>query len=340
MNNTSTSIHQCGISITDVGVYCIALGDGRLRTYGFYPLDPLVVSEGDIRHVPTVTSVLRRIAQEHQIKSTFVTIPDERVYIFETHIPNPEFRGQYYQAKISDLVLRAMRDVVPAHVQSTYFDYTVVKNDRNAEDIITVVVRVMHEKLAELYKTMFTAAGIEILGFKAESQAIADAVVHPDNTETVVCAHIGEARSVFGVVRGNVVRHSSVLSFGVREMRDVLAKELDLSDLDVSVVLAGGAVRGVHHEQVVVALVNVLSVFRDELIRFAEKGEVISKVILSGTPAALMGLTKYMTDSFKISTHAANVWGNACTLEQYVPDLQFSDALEYVAAIGAALHKQ
>ena len=63
----------------------------------------------------------------------------------------------------------------------------------------------------------------------------------------------------------------------------------------------------------------------------------IKKIILSGDMPNQKELTGYLQKSLQIKVEAGNVWQNLFSFENYIPAINFRDALRYSAAIGLAL---
>lgn len=74
--------------------------------------------------------------------------------------------------------------------------------------------------------------------------------------------------------------------------------------------------------------------------KFNEKGEhmkPIDKVILCGGNANLAGLPEYLSSSLKLPVERADVWTNAPSFGDSVPEISKADSLSYSASIGLAL---
>jgi len=63
----------------------------------------------------------------------------------------------------------------------------------------------------------------------------------------------------------------------------------------------------------------------------------IKKIILCGGDSNLIGLSDYFSVSMKSRVEMANVWINIVNTENYVPDINFKQALSFAAALGLAL---
>lgn len=328
-----------GISITDSGMYVVNLRpkgkELTLTSHGFYPLQQGVVTQGVIQEPEEVIATLKKLASEHQVRFCATTIPDEKAYVFKTTFDVVD------GMPISDAVALKIQETVPINMHNALYDYTVIDTSGSR---VEAVVRVVHEKVSQAYFSVFKHASIQPLLFKVESQAIADAIIPEKNIEPSILVHISETRTLFAIMFKRAVYFSTSLDYGLSVWRQSLQKELSIEAEKVDILLRGGSVEGVSHEHIIVGLTNVLSVVRDEVIKLeeywrsrAEHEIPVNTVYVCGMPAAMVGLPKYMADSFGLPVVSANVWSNAFSLDSWVPKLQYADALPYAPAIGAAL---
>jgi type IV pilus assembly protein PilM len=328
-----------GISITDSGIYVATLrprGKGlKLQSYGMYPLPEGVVTLGVIQSPQEVSKALIEINKDHGIRFCAATIPDEKAYIFKTTVNRSSV------SSISEAVAGKIQEMVPINMQSALFDYTVIDATVDKAD---VVVRVAHQKVSTAYFEVFKAAGIQPLQFKVESQAIADAILGEDDVAPSIIVHVSDVRTIFAITYKRAVYFSTTLDYGLAAWEASMQRETGLSPADVKKAIRGTAVEGATHEQIIISLANMLSVVRDEVLRIKEywksrdEREIpIHSVIISGAPAVLPGLTKYLADSLELPVKQANVWTNAFSVDEYVPKLQYADSLAYAPAVGVAL---
>ncbi|NDF13372.1 MAG: hypothetical protein EB060_11240 [Proteobacteria bacterium] len=66
-------------------------------------------------------------------------------------------------------------------------------------------------------------------------------------------------------------------------------------------------------------------------------GKPIQKIYLCGSGAHLCGFDEYISTTMKIETEVGNVWQNAFTFEDSIPQITRPDSLSYASAIGSAL---
>ncbi len=109
-----------------------------------------------------------------------------------------------------------------------------------------------------------------------------------------------------------------------------------------------GLQRNTENKEIFSVLLNSVSILRDELVKHflywhTHKDEEdknntpIEKIILCGGDSNLIGLSDYLSISMKSKVEIANVWINIINTKNYVPDINFKQALSFAAALGLAL---
>src|SRR6185295_8030819 len=63
----------------------------------------------------------------------------------------------------------------------------------------------------------------------------------------------------------------------------------------------------------------------------------VTKVILCGGNANLLGFPEYLESAINLPVSLANVWGNAFSLDTYVPPMPLVSSLKYATAIGLGI---
>jgi Tfp pilus assembly PilM family ATPase len=67
------------------------------------------------------------------------------------------------------------------------------------------------------------------------------------------------------------------------------------------------------------------------------KNPPIKKILLCGGDSNLVGLPDYLSVTMKTEVEMANVWCNILNTEEYIPSIDFKDALSFAASLGLAL---
>lgn len=339
---TFLTMSHSGVALSDDGIRVMSFrhkegGAFAVAAHGFEPLAAGVIKAGTVEKPDELISVLSKVQKKYKIEFVAGAIPDEKAYIFKTTVPRREGMNLF------DALAFAIQETVPVSGQDAVFDYRVVAETAQTLDI---VVRVVHQKAVGIYQRVFRAAGMTPLLFKVGSQAIADAVLGPEDTEARVIVHMEEAKTTCMIASMGVVHFSTIIDVGTDMFRSALEKGLSLTALEADDLMRGEGKKGALHEDIFFSLANIMSVVRDEAVKVREfwlaKGDnkPIAELLLSGLPAAVPGMAQYFELSTGVSTRTVNVWKNVFSLNEQVPKIHFNDALEYAPAIGLALPHQ
>jgi Tfp pilus assembly PilM family ATPase len=107
-----------------------------------------------------------------------------------------------------------------------------------------------------------------------------------------------------------------------------------------------GLVRTVESPDVRDALIQTVSVLRDELVTRMQYWHTrtgndderrITSIVLCGGSANLKGISEYFTETLGVPTIRGNVWENVFSLNDTVPPIDRNHSFGYAAAIGLAL---
>ncbi len=330
-----------GLSLSDDGIRLVTFSEKNghrklVRTIHENIPNGVVVS-GSIEKPEVLIPILSKIQKRYGIEFVAVTIPDEKTYTFKVSL---EYKKDI---SITDMVALKIKENVPMEFSEAIFDYNIVSS---TEKNIEVIIRVVHRKVTSAYTALFRSASLKPLLFKVESQAIADAVLGPHDTGSRIIVHIESHKTVCTLVNQGFSELSTVLDIGTNSFVEALSKSLGISS-DEALLLCTGKGKKINQEDFFFSIANLISVIRDQVIRYAEywkvkdeKGRSVEQLIVSGMPASIDGLAHYFEQSTGIRTGVANVWENAFSLDHTVPEIPFAEALDYAPAIGLALPRQ
>ena len=104
------------------------------------------------------------------------------------------------------------------------------------------------------------------------------------------------------------------------------------------------------NEDLSLALMSAVSILRDEVVKqqaywethndeYGKKRPVIQKIYLCGGDSNLAGFAEYLAEGLSMPVELANTLVNVNKLDEYVPEISFSDSLRYATALGLALRR-
>ena len=306
---------------------------------GFIPLPPGIVSHGEIVKKDPVIKVLQDIRKKTRVDFVRFSIPEEKTYIFKTHLPN--LKSQ----EIRDVIDFKIEENVPLSVKEAVFDYDVIPNSPQGQGLDVVVSVAPLETVQEL-QNIFNTANLTPIFFSPEANNVAKSVVKDGNEQVLVIVNIREAEIILSLVISGVVCQTSSLNFGSSVFTDLLAKYFKISKEEVLKVRKEKLYnKNSLNVEIFSYFINTISALKDEIYKFVsycnEREDVVGRVdriILCGRDSMIVGLDKYLSSNLNIDVSVANVWVNCFSLDNYTPEISQSDSLNYATLIGLSLY--
>jgi Tfp pilus assembly PilM family ATPase len=164
--------------------------------------------------------------------------------------------------------------------------------------------------------------------------------------------NVDETRTTLSIVSRGVVQFSLMVPIGGDALTGALEKHFSVNNAEAKKIKEErGFVRTRGNTELFLSLMDTVSVIKDQIsklfaywqTRHSSSGldsEKIEKIILCGRDANLVGFDEYLSVAMKIPVEIGNVWQNAFSFEDYVPNISFLDSLDYGSAIGLALPQE
>lgn len=308
----------------------------ELGVFGKEKIPPGIIEQGYIKDKDGLSKILEGIRKKYGFYFIKASLPDEKAYLFKTQIPAMEVSDirSALQYKIEENVPIALADAV--------YDYVLIKNKNEDASHLNVGVTVMHTKVVSSYLDVFHKAGLMPLKFRTEAQAIARAVIPAKDASTYIIASVRETKTVLAIVSNNVVQFTSTVPLGGASIASSLKKQFNSDDKEVESIRNGTVVKD--SNEIMMALVNSVSILRDEIKKIflywdghnePNDHAKISQIILSGSDT-LLGLDKYLAQSFNVPVTIGNAWINILSLHETIPSITHHESLDYVPVLGLA----
>ncbi len=298
------------LSVSDEAVRFIELQKGRTTTvvkeHAERQLSPETVTSGDIQDTSELLSTFKEVAELHGNRYVTLSLPEEKGYIYTTHVPGAE--GPVTEEQVAF----TLEKNVPFAVNEVVFDF--VETGEGSEDGKEVVVMVMPTAIVEKYINVIKDAGLFPISFEVESRALARAVVNKDDPRTHLLVHIQKNVTNISVISRNIPRFTSTVHTG----SDSLAAD-------------SGSSSGLWLKEEVE---RVRSYWHSH---GSQNTGAPQTVILCGEGVE-EGIEKdVLTSQLDIEVVVANVWENVASFDEYVPDIPKSESLRFGVVIGLAL---
>ena len=166
---------------------------------------------------------------------------------------------------------------------------------------------------------------------------------------TYMIVDFGKKRTGIFIISRGVVMFTSTLDVGGMMLTSMIEKNFKISFKEAEIMKQKyGLQRNIENKEIFAVLLNSVSVLRDEIVKHflywhthkdedGRNNPPIKKIIMCGGDSNLIGLSDYFSVSMKNPVEMANVWVNITDTQNYVPEINFKQALSFAAALGLAL---
>lgn len=311
----------------------------RLGVFGKEKIPTGVVVSGKIENQDQIVSILKKIKEKVKVNFVRVSLPEEQMYLFTLSLPTADVKD------LRDMILLQIEEYIPLKAMDTVFEYEIISSsDKN----ILVEVSAIAIATAEEYLSVFKKAGLSVLSFELEAQAIARAVIPVDDKDPVMIVDFGDTRTGVSIAHDGKVFFTTTLDMGGINLTNMIAKNFSLSFEKAEEMKRSYGLDGISNiEDIFPVILNGISVLRDELNKQYQywknhdnngiKHDQISRIVLCGGDANLTGLSDYLEASMNIKVEHANAWVNISDMDISVPSMSFEESLGYVTVLGLAL---
>ncbi|MSU55459.1 MAG: hypothetical protein EXS46_02885 [Candidatus Taylorbacteria bacterium] len=335
-----------GLAITGHYVHVVEFvqkGHGiALGRYGSRRIPSGVIQDGYVNDKPAITEILKSLQKELSMEFVRATLPEEKVYLFKTEIPK-EAAGNLREA--IELRLEENVPIAPADV---IFDYAVIPGSEKS-DHFDVSVSALPSKVVSTYLDIIKEAGLKPVSFNVEASALRRAMIPKGSLDTFMIVNVREVHTALSIVSKGVVQISLMIPIGGAALTEALAKHFSIDNEEAKKIKEErGFVKNSDNMELFFAIPNTISAIKDEVNKLlvywqthkkpsGTDVERVDKIILCGRDANFVGFDEYLSSAMKIPTEIGNVWRNAFSFDDCIPEISHLDSLDYARAIGLAL---
>jgi len=335
-----------GLDISDVSMRFVELVEKRkgfiLGRFGERSIPRGVIESGEVQKIADLRAIFSDIKKEHNLEFVSVSLPEEKAYLFELHLPAMKYR------ELRGAIELALEEHVPIKANEALFDYDIIKEEGPT---INVSVSVIPRALVDGYLEAFLGSGITPTSFEVEVHSLVRSVVPKGDNNTFMVVDFGRTRTGIAIISEGAVRFASTVPIGGGVLTDAIAKNLKISYEEAEKIkhekgISGGST----NEDLSLAIMSILSILRDEMSKhqtywqdhtddYGKKRPIIQKIFLCGGDSNLGGFSSYISSGFAVPVETANAMVNVNTLDEYIPEISFNDSLRYATALGLALRR-
>jgi Tfp pilus assembly PilM family ATPase len=283
-------------------------GDGFELTHATkVPNTKGAVESGLIISPQELVPSLKKLATHYGIYYAHAILPEERAYLFTTTIGSVPPEG------LRDAVAFILEENAPIALSESVFDFEIINEDKNASEI-KLAVSVVPKNIVNAYVSLFESIGITPISFELESQAIARAVIHREDKRPQLIINLSLKKTGFYVVEDSVVQFSTTPAYGFGA-EGAYSNFIDLKS----------------------EMRKVLTFWNVRTDKFGKPTKKIEKVVLCGSGANDEDFVKKLMEEVDIEYLLADVWLNTSSSREHMPEIPFSESLDYASAIGLVL---
>jgi len=333
-----------GLDISDESLKYVELVNTRhgirIGRNGERKIPPGIIESGKIKDPKQMEAILLLLRKEVGMKSVRVSLPEGQIYLFKLRL---EKAGLEHVREAIEL---SLEEHIPIPAQDAIFDYQVLIEE---EQYLYIQVTAIPAGILENYLSVFRDSGIWVKSFELEGQAITRAIVKKDDMATYMIVDFGEKSTGISVVSRGIVMFTSTLDIGGSSLDTMIEKNFNVKQSEAEEMKKEyGLKRNAENKEIFPVLLNSVSILRDEISRNflywnthkEENGKEtpqIERIRLCGGDSNLLWLAEYFSVSMKVKVSMANVWSNIVDTTEYVPEVNFKQALSFAAALGLAL---
>jgi len=336
-----------GVDISDGAVRFVELlkeGSNFIPHHmGEKKLSPGVVVSGSIIKKDELVKALISISKEEKYKFVKASLPESKAYVFNIALP------EIPEQDIAEAISFRIEDNAPISATEAIFNYTIIGKNEKGE--IEVSVTAVQESVVREYLDLYNKASLIPRSFELESRSIARALIAPFDARTYLIVNIGENKTVFSIARAGVVRFSSTLYVGSKNLTDAIGRSLSVNLQDAEKFKNKSSTASPYEEKIFESISGALSSIKDEVNKlliywFTHKPagtpgiQKIDEIILSGKDSTIPDVLPYMSRNVKVPVRIADAWVSCFSHNDFIPAIGANESLDFVTAIGLSLPKK
>ena len=333
-----------GLSIDDDAIRVVEYkqkhGKLSLKNSTEYPLPKGVVWGGVVANQEKLVEILKKIGHEQDTGSCALSLSEEKSFVYATTIsfaPSEEISSKSASKKyltqkmaLRKAVEATLAQNIPLSAEQTVFDFVVTTLDEKNGNA-NVVVFAFPLDIANSFLDSLSRAGLTPISFETESQAVARSVVPRGVAGTYLLIHFVGYKVIIAIVSEGIIHFAST----VLHTAESNAKTVEEAQEGASV--KQGFEEPVELVAVKNELLKVVSYWHSERqVKTREKNKIQS-VIISGDVSHMLDLPDYISKNIRLPSKLANVWQNAFSLNESIPEISFEHSLVFASAAGSAL---
>jgi Tfp pilus assembly PilM family ATPase len=301
-----------GLALSDEAIRMIEFSGRphyyKLDLHGEIALEKNVIQQGHINDTKNLARVISELKSRKNLGFVRASLPEEKGYVFTLRIPHLSY------SEMKSSIEFKMEENAPVKPSEVIFDFKIIPDSRQSDGTVEVAVSALPIEVVSAYVDVLQMAGVEPVAFEAESQAIARSVISWSEKGAYIIINFSPRKAGIYIVRRGVVVFTSTVSFDEYSMEGYVLETYLMKQIKKTLVF--------------------WEVHLGENIKQTEHIEAIRVV---GHHINIDTITQYLSEEIAINVEKGNVWSNAFSFNDHVPDINKTDSLKFAAAVGLAL---
>ena len=280
----------------------------KLGRHGEVALEKGVVRQGEIQNKENLARVIRELKTRKKLNFVKASLPEEKGYVFTVRVPNLS-----YEEMKSSIEFK-IEENAPVKLSEVIFDFNVIPDTRESDGTVEVAVSVLPLDVVNTYVEALHEAGVEPIAFEVESQAIARAAVSRNERGVYLIVNLNPRKAGIYIVKRGIVVFTSTASFEEYNREGHSTEMFLLREIE-----------------------KTLLFWETHLGDQVRQTEHVTSVRIVGNHPNFDSVKQVLSDELTVPVQVSNVWVNAFSFNNYVPEIKKEDSLKFAAAIGLAL---
>jgi len=339
-------------------------GKAILETYGEIALGPYSSTEvGRATHLPTadVVKALKDLMSEANVTATNagIAIP------FSASLTSVIEMPKMSESQLAHMIPLEARKYIPTNINEVMLDWFIIPDDpaqeewtrsqaakytekKKASPKTEVLLVAIHKEVLNGYQNIAKEIGIQVGFYELEIfSAVRSSLSR--GIAPVMVVDIGAATTKVYVVERGIIRFSHLINLGSQDLTLGISRSLGWSfdkseriKREQGLVIREGSDKE-HDIQVKEALLStsgrIFSEVNRVLLSYEKKYERnVSRIVLTGGGAGLLGLKEYITDVIRIEVEIGNPF-NKIQTPAFLEDVLVEVGPEFAVSVGVALRR-
>lgn len=340
-------IPAVGFDISDQSLkyieFCRKKKATRLLSFGRKDIPPGIIESGQIKKQNEFTDFLKTFRQDVKNDYVIIALPEEKTFIGTIRLPLMK------EGEIKESLGLQLEEHIPLQAEETIFDYELKGKDVAKEGSLEVFFTAAPIEAVRSYRDALVGAGFVPLIFETEPHALVRALIPSEEKSTQMILDFGKTRTSFIIATGQKVELSWTIKVAGEAINLAISKTLSVGpEQGTRLKNEVGLLKGREDGRIFSAVLPVVSAIKDEAAKhltywrtyadqYNKPNREIEKIILCGGDSNLKGLVEYLSNALGLPVASGNPWLNVASFEDYIPEIEFREALMYATAIGLAL---